>query len=198
MQLTPHPQSPQLQLAIAASLSFLQPWQGDAFRVAEGRYANEHDLLSGSGAANAGQRWNPPTCLTIYTCLDDSLAELEWRAQRRKAGILGGPHLPRTQVTIRVVLNRVLDLRNPHVVASLPFPLDLFISESHHQQVDGHPEILAQAFGRLAVAAGIQAIIVPAAPDPTRYNLVIYGANLDSSSILDIYGKDYLPPPQPL
>jgi RES domain-containing protein len=173
------------------------PWHGDVFRMVEAPYANERDLLSGLGAASRGQRWNPPGLLTAYACLDDTLAMLEWQEQRRKSGMSRTKHRPITQVTISASLSKVLNLRDPICTAAFPFPLTTFIAEEYHRQSDGDPEILAQALGRLAAVAGIQGLIVPAKPDPGGSNLVVYRPNLDAASVLDIYGKEFLPPPKP-
>lgn len=197
MNLAQHPESAALEQALRRCIPLIAPWNGDVFRMAEAPYANERDLLSGDGAALCGQRWNPPGVQTLYACLDDALAMLEWREQRRKSGMSRATHLPITQVTITVSLSKVLDLRNPACAALIPFPLTQFTTEEHHRQVDGDPEILAQAFGRLAAASGVQGLIVPAKPDPSRSNLVIYPPNLDGASVLEIYGKDLLPPPGP-
>ena len=198
MKLQPHPRSPELEQAIKACLPLLAPWAANVFRMVEAPYANERDLLSGAGAAKYGQRWNPPGIPTAYACLDDALAILEWKQQRRKAGMSLAPHLPLTQVTIVAALHRLLDLRQPPVIAALGLPLLPFITEPHQSQIDDAPELLAQAFGRLATQLGVEALIVPAAPDPTRYNLVIYRPNLAAASILNIHGAEYLPPPRPL
>jgi len=197
MRLKHHPRSLELEPALRRCLPFVVPWAGDAFRMAEAPYANERDLLSGEGAAVRGQRWNPPGIPTVYACLDPALATLEWQEQRRKAGMPLARHLPLTQVTIIATLRQVLDFRPPDVTAAFGLPLAPFVTEPHTAQTNGAPELLAQAFGRLAIYLGIEALIVPAAVDPTRHNLIIYRPNLAAPSTLRIHGKEHLPPPPP-
>jgi RES domain-containing protein len=197
MHLTTHTASTALQASLTACLPCLAPWAGDVFRMVEAPRANVRDLLSGVGSAIRGQRWNPPGILTAYACLDETVAFMEWQAQRKKAGMTGKRHHPLTQVTIIASLQRVLDLRDPTTLATLGLTLPPFLAESHTNQKDGDPEILAQAFGRIAAGLKVEAVIVPSAVDQTRHNLVVYRSNLDTASSLDIHGKEYLPPPPP-
>jgi len=160
--------------------------------MAEAPFANPKDLLSGEGAAKFGQRWNPPGLRAVYACLDASLAMLEWQTQRKKAGLRLRRHLPLTQVTILTSLRNVLDFQDPATARDFGLALEPFVLEKHRSQVDGDPELLAQAFGRIADRLKLEAVIVPAAPDPSRFNLVVYVANLHRSSTLRIHGERFL------
>ncbi len=192
MQLRPHPRTAELTRALGRALPLASRWAGDAFRMAESPFSNARDLLSGEGASKFGQRWNPPGIATVYACLDDGLAMFEWQAQRKKAGMVLRRHLPLTQVTVIAALHKIMDFRKRRVQSALGVPMLPFITEKHRPQDDGDPELLAQAFGRVAVDLGLEGIIVPAAPDPARFNLVVFRQNLRAKSSLRIHGVRFL------
>jgi RES domain-containing protein len=194
MRLSPHPESAAIDHALCRCLPLASPWNGDAFRMAEAPYANQTAILSGTGAARWGGRWNPPGILTAYACLDPAFALTEWAAQRRRAGITHRRHLPLTQVTIVVKLHRVLDFRELAVTAAFTLPLDPFLAEPYPSRTDSGSELRAQALGRLAAAHHLEALIVPSAQNPALHNLVIYLPNLVPPSALEIHGKQFLLP----
>jgi RES domain-containing protein len=196
MHLTIHPDSSQIDRALRNCLPLAAPWNGDAFRMAEAPYATQTDILSGAGAARWGGRWNPPGIPTIYACLDIAAAWIEWTAQRRKAGIFNRRHFPLTQITLIASFSRVLDFRNPALLAAFAMPLAPFLAEPHPARIDGDPEIRAQAFGRLAAALLLEALIVPSAQDAALFNLVVYRDNLAPTSTLEIHGREFLLPPK--
>jgi RES domain-containing protein len=194
MHLIPHPDSVCLTTAVDKCLPLAAPWAGDAFRLAEAPYATRAAILSGHGAALRGQRWNPPGLLTVYACLSVELAMTEWAAQRRKAGIVHRRHLPLTQVTVIVALQRILDFRRPALLTALGEPLEPLVAEPHRAQMDGDPELRAQALGRIAASRQVEALIVPSARSPSLFNLVIFRTNLLPGSALDIHGQEFLLP----
>jgi RES domain-containing protein len=194
MHISPHPESAAIDRALRRCLPLASPWTGDAFRMAEAPYANQTAILSGTGAAHWGGRWNPPGIPTVYACLDPTLALSEWAAQRRKAGLTHRRHLPLTQITIVVKLQRVLDFREPALTAAFALPLDPFLAEPHPSPTDSSPELRAQALGRLAATHHLEALIVPSAQNPALHNLVVYLPNLAPPSTLEIHGKQFLLP----
>ncbi|HEY4328268.1 MAG TPA: RES family NAD+ phosphorylase [Phycisphaerae bacterium] len=162
--------------------------------MAEAPYATKAHILSGQGAARFGQRWNPPGILAIYMCLSPDLAMREWQAQRRKAGMTSHRHLPLTQITISVKLQKVLDFRKAAVKTAFGRPLAPFIAERHTPQIEGDPEMRAQALGRIAHSRNLEAIIVPSAQNHSMFNLVAYKDTFTTGSKLEIHGHEYLLP----
>ncbi|HUY36164.1 MAG TPA: hypothetical protein VMV69_25725 [Pirellulales bacterium] len=55
----PHSDTDRLREALARCENLVQAWAGVVYRSASVAYANRDDLLTGSGAKRAGDRWNP-------------------------------------------------------------------------------------------------------------------------------------------
>src|SRR5260370_25091694 len=106
-----HPDSDRLAQALGRCERLLRPWAGVVYRSASVGYANRDDLLTGTGARQAGARWNPPSSMaTVYTSLELETAVEEAFTHHRYYQIAIETALPRVLVSVRAVLQRVLNL----------------------------------------------------------------------------------------
>ena len=104
-------ESAQLKQRLARCARFGAPWAGVVFRSASVADANRDDLLTGMGARQAGARWNPPNSMaTVYTSLEITTATEEALAHHRYFGFAVETALPRVLTSVRVSLQRVLNL----------------------------------------------------------------------------------------
>jgi len=158
--------------------------RGTIYRSTAPKYANSADLLSGEGSRRNGARWNPIGVAAVYgsvtpqTALEESLAHANYyRLPVHSA-------MPRTFVAIEFNLAVVVDLtdgRNRQVLA---------ISEQRLVNCDWRAELkhgqapITQEVGRAASRAGLEAIRVRSAADPSGQNLVVFVDNLRPRSSL--------------
>ena len=125
------------------------PWGGVVYRSASPRYANTHDLLSGVGSRTAGARWNPPRGFpTVYFSLDPHTALDEVLAHFRHFGIPIESAMPRVMVSVRVNVQRVLDLTDGKIRSALRVSKRRVLEEPWREKQQAGREALTQALGR--------------------------------------------------
>lgn len=127
------------------------PFRGLAYRQQSPGY----DPRSGAGARQAGGRFNPPQSFPVLylgTSIRTLNAELIRAAER--IGLTVEDVLPREVFRYEVDLDRVLDLRDPDVLAQLDVTLGEVLAEDRTTSI---------AIGEEALAAGWQAIWCPSA-----------------------------------
>jgi RES domain-containing protein len=195
MRLTPHPESDRLKQALRKCLKLAAPWAGVTYRSAAIHYANRDDLLTGAGSKIEGARWNPPESVsTVYTALEIQTAVEEALAHHRYYGYPEQTALPRVLVSIRVSLQRVLNLTNQRLRRSLGVSRDQLLRDDWRLANESGQESMTQAIGRLAWDAEWEGLLAPSAAHPGGVNLVIFPGNLsppDSYSL--IINRDQLP-----
>jgi RES domain-containing protein len=195
MPLLPHPDFERLRRGVGRCLTFERPWSGTVFRSVTPRYATSADLLSGQGARKHGDRWNPPgSFAVVYTSLTPETALAETLAQFRHYGIPEAQAMPRVFVAISVSLARMLDLTDGKTRHALGVSRDRMRREPWRRRQAAGREAVTQAVGRAAFEAGLEALLVPSAPDPGGGNLVIFPARLARSSRLEVERGRLLPP----
>lgn len=127
------------------------PFRGSAYR----QQAPGYDPRSGAGARQAGGRFNPPQSFPVLylgTSMRTLSAELSRAADR--IGLTIDDVLPREVFRYEVELDKVLDLRDPDVLALLDVSIDKVLAEDRTTSV---------AIGEEALAAGWQGIWCPSA-----------------------------------
>jgi RES domain-containing protein len=191
-----YPESRHLARALERCGKLAAPWSGVVYRSASPRYANRDDLLTGVGAKHAGARWNPPQSFaTVYTSLEIATAVAEALAHHRYYGLSEEKALPRVLVSIRVHLQRVLNLAAPRARRVLAVTRDRLIGEDWRACNQAGQEALPQAIGRLAWEAEWEGLLVPSSADRRGVNLIIFPGNLlVPKSYLRIINRDQLPP----
>jgi len=129
----------------------LAPFAGEGWRQLSPRY----DPLSGEGARIHGGRFNPPGSYPVlYICLSRpcAVAELQRFGTRQAIGVEG--LLPRSLYRYEIALDRVLDLTNDDVRASVGLGLDVLA---------GPDRTACQELGSTTHALGAQGICSPSA-----------------------------------
>lgn len=114
-----------------------------------------HDPLSGEGARINGGRFNPPGGFPVlYMCVTRpcAVAELRRFGERQPIGVEG--LLPRHLYSYDIILDRVLDLTDAEVRATVGVGLEV---------LTGPNWTTCQELGTTAHALGVQAIVSPSA-----------------------------------
>lgn len=166
----------------------------NAFRSAGVKYANEEDILSGSGASFHGGRWNPRGIRAIYASLDPITAVKESYHEFLKYGFASVHIRPRVMAGITVNVKRVLDLTDHRIRRKLRFSLSQLIHEDWQAIQTGGGESWTQTIGRGAKIAGFEALLAPSARDRNGKNVVIFPENVDRKSKVELMAKSELPP----
>jgi len=108
------------------------------------------DPRSGEGARRAGGRYNPPRSFpVIYLCLTRPCVVAELRTQAVRQNIYVSDLLPRELWSIATSLERVLDLTDVGVLASLDVDAEALVRPDH---------AFTQQMGEAGHERGIQAI----------------------------------------
>jgi RES domain-containing protein len=187
MQIDPHPDYPRLLTAMNRLRSEAGPWSGVIYRFAAPMYAGTDDLVSGLGSKKYGGRWNGPTvCAAVYGSLQPETPLKEIQRYAARYGIPFSDHLPRVLVAVEVTLQRALDLNAVDIRRRLRVSRRQMLQEEWWARQQAHEEALTQAIGRAALAAGLEALLVPSAADPRAVNFVIFVDNLDENSRLKV------------
>jgi RES domain-containing protein len=167
-------------------------WSGDLFRATSQDYANQRDLVTGEGGRKAGGRYNGKgSCRALYNALDLKTAMNESLAYSRHLGIPDAEALPLTFVSLRVRDLYVLDLTAGAVRKALGISKKRLLQPWRPDQHAGR-EALTQAVGRLAQAAGMQAILYHSAQVRGGRNLVLFPDQLRPGQ-LELINKEKLP-----
>jgi RES domain-containing protein len=180
--------------AIASCLPHAISVQGVVFRSTGLKYANEHDLVSGAGAAAVGGRWNRRGMRAIYASLSHVTAVHESYRGIEAAGFTAGDIRPRVFCGAVVRLQAVLDLTERGIRRRIGFTLEELVEEDWLCIQEEGDESWTQAIGRGAHAAGFEGLLTPSARDrPQGKNLIIFPDRLRIGSFIEIQGKDELP-----
>lgn len=110
-----------------------------------------------------GARWNPPQTPAIYTSLlrQTALAEADYHLSLQTPPI----RVRRTIYSIRVSLQKVVDLRDPDLLSSLSIRVDALSSADL---------TLCQRIGGAVARLGRDGLLVPSVRQAGGANLVIY------------------------
>lgn len=179
---------------IAACLSSPAKLRASAFRSAGVKYANEGDMISGSGASYNGGRWNPPGILAVYASLDPVTAVKESYQEFLKFGFAPASIQPRVMAGIELNVSTLLDLTNSSIRRKIGFTYTELVTEDWHTILSEGDESWTQAIGRGAKIAGFEGLLVPSARNRRGENVVIFPENLTSKSVCKLMATKDLPP----
>jgi len=186
---------PELFAAIAACLPKAAAFNGIVMRSSTVRYANEHDFLSGDGAAAVGGRWNRRGIKAVYASLSPVTAAREAYQGFEAFGFATDLVRPRIFCGAAVQLQAVLALTDRGIRRRLGFTLEELLDEDWVTIQDEGDESWTQAIGRGAHLAGFEAVLAPSARDrPDGRNLIIFPERIRAGSKVEILGKNELPP----
>ena len=194
MALTPHPRFDELRNALLPRRLLGRRWKGPVYRSTSVEYANSADLVTGIGSKRNGGRWNPMGSFeAVYASTMPDTAMDEAIAYHRYFGIPIHKAFPRVFVAINATLSNVLDLTDGKVRQFLRVSLSRMFSEDWREEQDHGKESLTQAIGRAAFEIGFEAIHVCSAACSNGEGLVIFPANLKTTSKLTILNASDLP-----
>lgn len=145
-----------------------ESWEGDVWRVV---FGSRSPLL----ANTTGARWNPPDTAALYTSLErdtllaelDHLRSIQTPLTRRSAYRLHRIH---------VRVDRLLDLRDRSLLASMGIGADDLVGDDH---------AACQEVGGAAAWLGCDGILVPSARAKGD-NLVIFVNQQEPDAALDV------------
>ncbi|HEY7114279.1 MAG TPA: RES family NAD+ phosphorylase [Thermoanaerobaculia bacterium] len=178
-----HPDFPRIARAIARLPR--RAWSGVAYRSVSPARAGARDLLSGEGVRRWGGRWNAAgSFAAVYASLSPETAIAEALAHSRYYGIPDADAMPRVVVALDASLTTLLDLTDGSARRILRASRRRLRSEPWRRAAEAGREALTQAIGRAALAAGLEALLVPSAADRAGSNLVVFPASLRAQSRL--------------
>ena len=155
------------------------------------KHGDEKYLLDTARSAERGYRFNPPGVAMLYLSCDHftCLAESTYLLQEANLSIgIVATLFPRDIFALRVKLSSVLDLTNENVRRLIGVnEADLLETDWEAVQADGL-EAVTQTMGRLAKAAGFEALLVPSARYSGNNLNLFYPDGLLASSSVQIIG----------
>ncbi len=167
-------------------------WSGTVYRSSAVRYANERELLVGTGASLGGGRWNPKGVEAVYGSMTPETCLAETLSLSRYYGLDASELMPRVFAAITVSLSSVLDLTAGSVRQKLGVSLKRMLGEDWIKAQASGRVPMTQAIGRSAAATGYEGLIVFSAAEPGGRNLVWFPRNLRASSRIAICNVDQL------
>jgi RES domain-containing protein len=183
LRMPTHPESARLAAALRRIPA--RRWSGVAYRSTSPAYAGASDLLSGEGVRRHGGRWTPPGSFrAVYASLAPETAVAEALANFRHYGIPEADAMPRVLLAVELDLQAVVDLTQGAARRILRVSRRRMLAEPWRRAQSLGLESLTQAIGREAFTAGLEALQVPSAADPSGRNLVVFPARLRPGSRL--------------
>lgn len=161
------------------------PWSGIIYRYVASRFAPAGRIMSGTGAFLAGGRWNAPrTFHAVYCASNPELANREYFAGYRAAGLPLHQAMPLAGKAVVADLVSVLDLRDTKIQARLGVSQEKLDRDNWKAATDAGQESLCQALGRAAHEAGVEGLLVRSAHarDPGDFNIVLIIENAPAGS----------------
>ena len=160
---------------------------GIAYRATQAKWTKGEDVVSGAGALKAHGRWhNKQNGATCYTTLSPETALAESLATARYFGLPIDTAFPKTIVTIRYRLTKVIDLCHGSTRQRLRLGIDSIRQTDWRRDNRKRQEALTQAWGRCALRAGAEALLAPSNAHSEGSNLVVFPNNVLPSSVWKI------------
>lgn len=190
----PHPETDSLRKGMLRCGRHIERFEMTIYRAVGYRYANQSDILTGTGARLHGARWNPPHAFrAVYGSLNPFAALAETGAIQSRFGIPFSQRTPLVMVAVGATLKRVLNLNDGQVRRRLGVSRERMLAAEWERSQRNGQEALTQAIGRLAFEWGLEGLLVPSVQLKKEVNLVIFPENLDSKSALRIVNREALP-----
>lgn len=156
------------------------PLQGKFFRIVSQKHKDE--ILNTQGSFEFGGRYNSPGVAgVLYLGESKEVCKAE-RERKSPSSIL----LPQVIATIKVSLQKVLDLTNPNILKILRIKKQNLL-RSNEEEDDGYE--LPRKLASQAYRNGYEALLVPSATGK-RKNLVVFLNNCLKGSIVEVISKE--------
>jgi RES domain-containing protein len=188
-----HPRSAAFLKWFSRKRDLAQRLDAELYRVAGPRHTTAKDIVSGTGAFLAGGRWNPVGEMkVVYLSQEPETATKEALEHFRYHGLPISSALPKVMVAVRVAIERLLDLTNPEISASLPMSMTELLAEDWRAFMSRNREPASQAVGWAAYTAGFQGLQVPSKADAHGVNVLVFPENLTKTCRLEVMNADEL------
>jgi RES domain-containing protein len=162
-------------------------FQGELFRFINPRFSKAVEIVNGRGSLHAAGRWNSKgACRLSYTSLAPETALAEALAHVRYFHLPLGSALPRVLVSLRINIQRSLDLRSGPIRNALKLSQRTICSLDWRAENQRGEEAITQAWGHAFSDAGLEAVIVPSAAAPTGANVLVFPENLLPQSRFEV------------
>ncbi|HEX8495374.1 MAG TPA: RES family NAD+ phosphorylase [Pyrinomonadaceae bacterium] len=167
--------------------------QGICFRNVKHKFANLQDILSTRGSFETGGRYNFAGAFgVLYLACDAHTCLEEVTRVTRSGNFSAAMNFPRTFIGIKVKLSKVLDLTDPRMRRRLGVSRAMLVETNWELAQSQGSEVITQSLGRLARAAGFEAVLTPSAAWAGN-NLNIFPENILPSSELSLVNEAQLP-----
>lgn len=179
-----HPEQQRLNRRIhRLDAEWFQPFTGTVYRFVNPLFSKTDDVINGKGGLVADGRWNRSGCFPVtYTSMSPTTALAEMLSHVRYFALPTHKALPKVLVALHVQVRKSLDLRGGALRQRLSLSLNTVLTTDWiRENQSGFPAI-TQAWGTAFCQAGVEALVVSSAADPSGANVVIFPENLLSSS----------------
>jgi RES domain-containing protein len=168
-----------LDVVLELLLASTNPLRTVVYRATAPQFATAVHLVSGIGAKESGQRWNPRGVAAVYAGMEEATALAECGArQTLGAGLPIGARARTLVVTpVEVKLDRVVTLSSPPLDAGT---IAILLTEDHRDPALAPTH--GQRIGAALALAGIQGISVPSAARVEGRCLVMFRDNIDAAA----------------
>ncbi len=186
------PTAEQLETRFDKLRSSAIAFEDKVYRSSSPKYATETDLITGEGSRLFGGRWNPKGIAVVYASLNPETAMAETLAHHRYYNLPIENAMPRTFVALQVQLQCVLDLSDGSIRQRLRVSEKDMLTVDWRQEMHANQEPITQRLGRAAHSTGFEGLLVPSAAEKNGRNLLVFPANLQSDSFLEVINPDKL------
>ncbi len=164
---------------VEALLASTNPLRAVVYRATAPQFATAVHLVSGIGAKESGQRWNPRGVATVYAGMEEATALAECGSrQTLGAGLPIGARARTLVVTpVEIRLDRVVTLASPPLDART---IAFLLTEAHRDPALSPTH--GQRIGAALASAGIQGVSVPSAARVEGRCLVMFRDNIDAAA----------------
>ncbi len=155
---------------------------GVVYRSVIPKYIQSDEILSGTGGARYGGRWNPIGLHAVYACLSPETAMAETLAHVRYYGLPEHKALPRLFVAIELRLRHLLDLTQARHRRRLAISERAILELDWRKELDEGRVPLTQRIGLAGSRAGFEGLLTKLTQQPEGKNIVIFPGNLHRGS----------------
>ena len=162
------------------------PYRGVVYRSSTPQFSKAGDILSGSGSARFGGRFNPAGLSAVYASETPETAISETLAHFRYYGFDIASAMPRLFTAIDVALQLVLDLTDSAIRRKLGISRALLLECDWRRWSPGTELPASQRLGYAAFLAGFEAVLATSAVALNGRNLVVFPQNRLKGSAIAI------------
>jgi RES domain-containing protein len=188
-----HPDFPRIYTVLKGGGLF-SPWQGDVLRAVEPRWVSRPYRFTGAGSLLSGGRWNNPRLIpAVYFSTSVEALNAEAESWAKRHGFKVADLKPQTRITVRLELQAILDLTQPHTLAGLGLSSAQLTDCDWKAEQDAGREALTQAVGRAAFECLSEAIAVPSTRHSGGVNVILFPSHRRDGSVIQARDEASIP-----